>query len=468
MPRLNYEGVNFPSGAWDVGYSTTPLGYYYYPSVADVDWAADKGVNFIRFMMQLNHLTDDTKADDIAALRPAIERAQQRGITCMISTGGQGHVYQGTQDWGLAGVTPGATERLRDMWVEFVNDWKQYPHLWWGLMNEPEQAPSAWLTAANAIIAAIRQAGSNHKIIVPGGKYDQAAFGSWGGWTGNASVMGGVVDPANNFHYEIHGYLDAGGGGGSFYGVSGGTPGATILQDATQWARQRGVKFVLGEFGWDTDAASMAEGRAMWDYMHANSDVWEACAWWVAGPGISSYSMWIGPTSPDRVQYTQILSEYSAASPVTPGPSQLPVLSAFDSTGTFESAGVITLGVGKQGSNGQPSSVKWRTVNSSAKGGQDFVASSGTLTFAPTETSKTITITLLNDTIAEDAYEGFLIELYEPVNCTISDAWGWGSIRDDPTDGDAAPPPTPTPQPTAPHRLKSKMTLSVLYKHKNR
>src|SRR5215207_2655586 len=50
--------------------------------------------------------------------------------------------------------------------------------------------------------------------------------------------------------------------------------GSTRLIAVTDWARAHGVQMFLAEFGSASDSASMAEGKALNDFTHANSDVW--------------------------------------------------------------------------------------------------------------------------------------------------------------------------------------------------
>ncbi|MCY4663331.1 MAG: hypothetical protein OXC00_01550, partial [Acidimicrobiaceae bacterium] len=50
------------------------------------------------------------------------------------------------------------------------------------------------------------------------------------------------------------------------------------------------------------------------------------------------------------------------------------------------------------------------TAGASCSAGVDYIAPSGTLTLAPTDTSGTVTITVCNDTVAESR-ETLLIEL---------------------------------------------------------
>ena len=71
-----------------------------------------------------------------------------------------------------------------------------------------------------------------------------------------------------------------------------------------------------------------------------------------------------------------------------------------------------------------------------ASAGSDYVAQSGTLTFAPGETQKTITVAAIGDATVE-ANEGFTVTLTSPTGATIAHGSGSGIIVND----DAAPPP---------------------------
>lgn len=75
-------------------------------------------------------------------------------------------------------------------------------------------------------------------------------------------------------------------------------------------------------------------------------------------------------------------------------------------------------------------SVNFGTVDGSAKAGSDFIAQSGTLTFAPGQTKQTITVKLVNDTIKESS-ESFSIKLSNVQGATIKDSEGQACITDD-------------------------------------
>lgn len=79
----------------------------------------------------------------------------------------------------------------------------------------------------------------------------------------------------------------------------------------------------------------------------------------------------------------------------------------------------------------QTVTVKFSTHDWSTTAGQDYVAKSGTLTFLPGETKKTITITIKGDTKREGD-ETFMVALENPSsNALVYVGSGWGTIIDD-------------------------------------
>jgi VCBS repeat-containing protein len=75
-----------------------------------------------------------------------------------------------------------------------------------------------------------------------------------------------------------------------------------------------------------------------------------------------------------------------------------------------------------------PVSVSYATLNGTATS-RDYEAASGTLTFAPGETSKTITVLVIGDTTKENS-ETLTVRLSNPVNAPIARANGMGTIID--------------------------------------
>jgi hypothetical protein len=76
-----------------------------------------------------------------------------------------------------------------------------------------------------------------------------------------------------------------------------------------------------------------------------------------------------------------------------------------------------------------PFNVDYSTAEGSALAGSDFVTASGTLTFAPGQTSRTILVQTLDDTLVEST-ETFTANLSNPVGGVIVDGQGIGTIID--------------------------------------
>jgi probable HAF family extracellular repeat protein len=74
--------------------------------------------------------------------------------------------------------------------------------------------------------------------------------------------------------------------------------------------------------------------------------------------------------------------------------------------------------------------VQFTTVDGTATAGSDYQATSGTLTFGPGETSKSVTVSVIGDRLAE-ANETFSVILGQPTNATIANDTGVGTIVDD-------------------------------------
>ncbi len=75
-------------------------------------------------------------------------------------------------------------------------------------------------------------------------------------------------------------------------------------------------------------------------------------------------------------------------------------------------------------------SVYFVTANGSATAGSDYQAARGTLTFAPGETTQTITVQVTGDT-RDELDETFAVNLSSPTNATLSDGQAVGTILDD-------------------------------------
>jgi hypothetical protein len=74
--------------------------------------------------------------------------------------------------------------------------------------------------------------------------------------------------------------------------------------------------------------------------------------------------------------------------------------------------------------------VHYSTANDSATAGSDYTGTSGDVTFAIGQTSRSVTVAVLGDRLPE-ATERFFVNLSNPTNATIADGQGVGTILDD-------------------------------------
>ncbi len=109
----------------------------------------------------------------------------------------------------------------------------------------------------------------------------------------------------------------------------------------------------------------------------------------------------------------------------------LPTITINDPTITEGDSGTtnLTFTLTLNQASTQAISVSYNTSNITALSGSDYTATSGTITFNAGETTKTITVAIIGDTIAEST-ETFALNLTNAINATISKAQGTATILD--------------------------------------
>jgi|GEM_PF-922250 len=106
----------------------------------------------------------------------------------------------------------------------------------------------------------------------------------------------------------------------------------------------------------------------------------------------------------------------------------VPTLSIDDVT-VNEDAGTATFTVSLNTASGQDVTVDFATVAGTAEDLNDFIGTNSTLTIAAGETTATVTVDIIDDTL-DEAIETFTVELSNATNATIADAQGLGTILD--------------------------------------
>ena len=294
--KLLYPGVNLAGGEFGTG---DRLHYdYVYPSEKQITYYASRGFRLLRVPVKSSRLIVGGKANptDIGILQSIVSAAAARNMIVVIDL----HEYALRPDGQPLTANETDLAAFRNTWKIIAAEFRQSWNVWFGLMNEPnKQTPEVWFQLANAGIAGVRESAPLHFIAVMGSRW-----GSADGWisSGNATASGVLRDPSNKLIFEMHQYLDNVGGKPELAGVVKGLAGKA-LDETTKWARARGRKLFLGEFGVTADPAYLEEGRALLSHMYKNSDVWIGYAYWAGGlwwaEGRSNYGFSVEPANLD-------------------------------------------------------------------------------------------------------------------------------------------------------------------------
>jgi endoglucanase len=291
---------------------------YTYPTHAEIDYYASKGLGVIRlpFLWERMQHSEFGTLDptELSRLTDVVNYATGKGLKIEIEPHDYGYGFGA-----LIGSAQTPNSAFADFWGKLAQHFESNPNVIFGLMNEPhDQSATAWLGSANAAIAAIRGAGTvSQEILVPGSYWD----GAWT-WTStdNAAVVGtGVQDPAHNFAFEVHQYLDSD-GSGTHPGAVSATIGVERLTAITQWAEATGNHLFLGEVGVTTDQTSLTALDGMLTHMQQHTDAWQGETYWAGGPWWGNYMFSIEPQNGVDKPQMAILVQHLAAS----GPNQPP------------------------------------------------------------------------------------------------------------------------------------------------
>lgn len=283
---VKLKGVNISGGEYNGGNTSGRLNYQYtYPSNAEIDYYAGKGMTVIRMPFSGARIQPVNNAalsvSEIANLQKVITYSASKGVTVILDPHDYGRKYDsvsGTMKLiGVPGGLPSAN--FADFWKRLAIAFKSQPNVIFALMNEPnQQTPAQWKAVATDAVTAIRSTGATQKILIPGSSWSGAH--SWVS-SGNAAVWQGFTEPRNNFAFEVHQYLDSNNSGTSDICVLG--KGKDVLSSATLWARANNYKLFLAEAGWSQQATCLSEGAAMMNYTSANADFWAGWTYWSGG-----------------------------------------------------------------------------------------------------------------------------------------------------------------------------------------
>lgn len=272
-------GINLSGGEFNPSGSRRGVDYGY-PQPAEIMKAARAGFRVVRVPFLAKRLLaepirSDGEPSDLEQIASLVDTAARADVIVVLDM----HDYGFDANGNLIGHAAGSTQTFAQSWSTIAWAFRDRRNVLFGLMNEPHfQSPAIWRAAANEAIAAIRGVGARQGILVP--TTDWSIASRWSR-NGNPEEMEKIVDPANNFAFELHQYFDRD-QSGRRESVREGI-GASALADFTAWARAQGKRAFLGEFAWADNPAGAREGTALLAYMAANADVWAGWAYWGGG-----------------------------------------------------------------------------------------------------------------------------------------------------------------------------------------
>jgi Ca2+-binding RTX toxin-like protein len=426
-------GINISGGEFG-GTGGTHNSTYHYPTLSELKFYADKGVDLIRLPIRWERVQDALDgpldlAGDIALIKQVLVNAASLGMNVIIDVHNYGR-YNGVAIGAAGGPT---AAQFADFWKKMAIEFKDMPALaGYDLMNEPHDMPTAtiWKEAAQAATNAIREVDMDNTVIIEGTAWSGAH--SWLKY--NADLI--INDPANNIVYQAHQYFDADSSGdyGKTYEMEGADPmvGVRRLEPFVQWLEANNLKGMIGETGVPSDDPRWLEvQKNALDYMiehNLDVTVWASGTWWP-----ETYSMYMGKPNTEDSAFGDLLESYynkfDGFETSGPSPSHTsPTVKIGDATAD-ENAGTMTFTVTRSGDLSGSSVVNYSTRNGTSTAGSDYTATTGSVTFAPGETTKTITVAITADTLAE-ANETLKVNLTAGSNVRIFDAHGVGTIRE--------------------------------------
>lgn len=256
---------------------------YFYPSPSDVTELLLRGANIFRVPFRWERLQPklDEAFDPAEASRltQAVAAITSKGARVIVSPHNFGRYRE--DKIGSAAVPIASFARF---WHSLALLFRDNSLVLFGLMNEPhDMVTEDWRDAANAALAEIRRSGASNLVLVPGNSWTGGQ--SWTATdygTSNAIAMAQIIDPLDNFAYEIHQYFDED-YSGTHSDCQHADVGVQSLKPVTNWLEQVHRKAFLAEFGATINGVCLQAMDSALYFMEDHPDQWLGWTYWAAG-----------------------------------------------------------------------------------------------------------------------------------------------------------------------------------------
>lgn len=311
---VNLAGADF--GATPEGDTNLPgifNTHYTYPNQDEVDYFRNQKMNIVRLPFRwerLQHLLDSPfNSAELSRLQGFVDTTTAKGMYVLLDPHNYARYHSN-----IIGSDEVPYTSFADFWGRLADIFKDNPRVIFGLMNEPTQMRTDhWRIAANTAIAKIREKNAANLILIPGNGYtgghswlqnwyaqespNSDSIGVNGYRVGsNAEEMLNIIDPLNNYAFDIHQYLDQDFSGRSEICVSS-TIGSESLASVTAWLKNHDQKAFLGEFGSGTNSTCLAALKDITSYIDDRPNEWLGWAYWAAGPWWNDHFMALEPAN---------------------------------------------------------------------------------------------------------------------------------------------------------------------------
>jgi aryl-phospho-beta-D-glucosidase BglC (GH1 family) len=323
------------------------------------------------------------------------------------------------------------------------------------LLDEPH-GPATWGTgslttdwrlaaerAGNAILAV----NPNWLIFVEGVESGPSGYYWWGGNLSAAGQYPVVLNTPNRLVYSPHDYPS------SVYDQTWFNAPNYPSNLPSVWTQNWGYLFInniapvwLGEFGTMLQTTSDQQWLgALTNYLAGNMNANGSS---VLKPGQTGVSWTYWSWNPDSGDTGGILEDDWTTPIMAKVDALQPIEFTFPTAGGAGTPGTpLTFTVTLSAASATPVTAAYATADGTAKAGVDYTATSGTLSFAPGQTTQSITVGVLNDA-ALTAGETFSVVLSSPSGATIAQGSGVGTIN--PATGSTGSPPASSPPSSSP------------------
>jgi endoglucanase len=286
-PRMRVAGINLAGAEFGDKLPGVYGRDYQYPPLHVIEHYRSLGLNLVRLPFRWERLQPE--------LGGSFSPKEEKHLVGLSHYLGERHMMMvldphnyahrklsgdGWQSSHLIGSPEVPTLAFVDFWSRLASLFKGHGNVIFGLMNEPYGlASEAWLDIVNHVIAGIRGRGAANLVLVPGVAYSGAH--SW--ISAGNGVLERVKDPAHNFAFDVHQYLDEDSSGTHPNAVSP-TVGSERIRAFEDWARKRRMRGFLGEFGASEDETSQLALADLCRSLLESPDVWFGWAAWAGGP----------------------------------------------------------------------------------------------------------------------------------------------------------------------------------------